>query len=103
MAIENSLRLSRSPSMVRFTMWARNRLRRAEETKPGLFTTRSSCSRTVLAGTGSRAGSAGYSRRDEAGIDSSSSPYNYTLACVGLRHVTVAAYGHLRQFGRVLG
>src|SRR5215470_9177164 len=83
MAIVNSLRLSRSPSMVRFTMWVRNRVSRAEETKPGLFTTRASCSRTALAGTGSRAGSAGDSWADTRPILT-----NHTLPCAGLRHVT---------------
>src|SRR5215472_6844536 len=95
MAIVNSLRLSRSPSMVRFTMWVRNRVSRAEETKPGLFTTRASCSRTVPAGTGSRAGSAGDCWGDEAAIDAQSSTRYHTLACPGLRHVTrelTAAY-----------
>jgi hypothetical protein len=36
---------------------------------PGVFTTRASCSRTVVAGTGSRAESAGESDDDEPGMD----------------------------------
>src|SRR5215470_8099130 len=81
--------------MVRFTMWARNRVSRAEETKPGLFTTRASCSRTVFAGTASRAGSAGDSWGNEAAIASLVVALNHTLACAGLRHLTwelTAAY-----------
>src|SRR6202035_2047513 len=54
-AIENSLRLSISPSIVRFTMCVRNRHSRADETKPGLLTTRANWSRTAVAGTGSAA------------------------------------------------
>src|ERR1700729_3530353 len=54
-AIENSLRLSISPSIVRFTMCVRNRHSRTDETKPGLFTTRANWSRTAVAGTGSAA------------------------------------------------
>ena len=52
-AIENSLRLSISPSIVRFTMCVRNRHNRTDETKLGLFTTRANWSRTAVAGTGS--------------------------------------------------
>src|ERR1700732_5143131 len=54
-AIENSLRLSISLSIVRFTMCVRNRHSRTDETKPGLFTTRANWSRTAVAGTGSAA------------------------------------------------
>src|SRR5580698_9549164 len=54
-AIENSLRLSISPSIVRFTMCVRNRHSRTDETKPGLFTTRANWSRPAVAGTGSAA------------------------------------------------
>src|ERR1700721_4435145 len=54
-ATENSLRLSMSPSIVRFTMCVRNRHSRADETKPGLFTTRANWSRIAVAGTGSAA------------------------------------------------
>src|SRR5215471_8347552 len=103
MAIENSLRLSRFPSSVRLTMWVRNRVSRAEETKPGLFTTRASCSRTVAAGTGSRARSAGDSRGDGVAIDASCNTYNDTPACAGRATCNVGAYGLLRQFGHALG
>jgi len=44
--------LSISPSIVRFTICARNRHNLADEMKPGLFTTRASCSRIAVAGTG---------------------------------------------------
>src|SRR5215472_13864631 len=106
MAIENSLRLSRFPSSVRLTMWVRKRVSRAEETKPGLFTTRASCSRTVFAGTGSRAGSAGNSWSDETAIDAWCSGYNHTPACFGLRQVTwelTAAYVNSGKYSASFG
>src|ERR1700760_1982769 len=74
MAIENSLRLSISPSIVRFTMWVKNRHSRTEETKPGLLTTRASCSRTAVAGTGAAAELARVFPDDEGGVDTCLSP-----------------------------
>src|ERR1700693_6407226 len=54
-AIENSLRLSISASIVRFTMWVRNRQSRTDETNQELITIRANWSRTAVAGTGSAA------------------------------------------------
>jgi hypothetical protein len=52
-AIENSLRLSRSPWIVRLTMCERNRHRRTEEMNRGLLTIRANSSETAAAGTAS--------------------------------------------------
>src|SRR5690349_3187537 len=94
MAIENSLRLSGSPSTVRFTMWVKNRMSRAEGMKPGLFTTRANCSRTMVAGTGSLAEWAAGSIDDEPDMALREVP---TIICPRptLRHLTcelTAAY-----------
>src|ERR1700736_124495 len=67
-AIENSLRLSISPSIVRFTMCVRNRHNRTDETKPGLFTTRANWPRTAVAGTGSAAELARGFPEDKGGV-----------------------------------
>src|ERR1700736_2912473 len=73
-AIENSLRLSISPSSVRFTMCVRNRHSRGDETKPELFTTRASWSRTAVAGTGSAAVWARDFADDKGGVATCCSP-----------------------------
>src|ERR1700740_2365030 len=73
-AIENSLRPSISPSIVRFTMCVKNRHSRAEETKPWLFTTRANWSRTAVAGTGSAAELARDFPGDKGGVGTCFSP-----------------------------
>src|SRR6185312_14289461 len=74
MAIENSLRLSISPSIVRFTMCVRNRHSRTDETNPGVFTTRANWSRTAVGGTGSAPGLARDLPDDEGNTDTCLSP-----------------------------
>src|SRR5580700_2610920 len=93
-AIENSLRLSISPSIVRFTMCVRNRHSRIDETKPGLFTTRANWSRTAVAGTGSAAELARDFPDDNGGVGTCFfSPFIMLhKACATLRR----AYGGLR-------
>src|ERR1700751_5674280 len=73
-AIESSLRLSISPSIVRFTTCVRNRHNRVDETKPGLFTTRANWSRTAVAGTGSAAELARDFPDDKGGVGTCFSP-----------------------------
>src|ERR1700730_18002171 len=73
-AMENSLRLSISPSSVRFTMCVRNLHSRGDETKPGLFTARANWSRTAVAGTGSAAELARDFPDDEGGAGTCLSP-----------------------------
>src|SRR6202044_2318789 len=90
-AIENSLRLSISPSIVRFTMCVRNRHSRTDETKPGLFTTRANWSRTAVAGTGSAAELARDFPDDNGGVGTRFFPHS--LCYTKLRNVT----GSLRR------
>src|ERR1700686_3309524 len=86
-AIENSLRLSISPSIVRFTTCVRNRRSRVDETKPGLFTTRANWSRTAVAGTGSAELARDFPG-DEGGVGTCLSPIQLCLN--KLRVVTVS-------------
>src|ERR1700731_4302724 len=87
-AIENSLRLSISPSIVRFTMCVRNRHNRTDETKPGLFTTRANWSRTAVAGTGSAAEFARDFPDDKGGVGTCFSPHS--LCSTKLRSITAS-------------
>src|SRR5580704_12314561 len=99
-AIENSLRLSISPSIVRFTMCVRNRHSRIDETKPGLFTTRDNWSRTAVAGTGSAAELARDFPGDDGGVGTCLfSPFimlHKTSQCYG---ELTAAYGQSKASG----
>src|ERR1700755_474881 len=92
-AIENSLRLSTSPSIVRFTMCVRNRHSRTAETKLGLFTTRANWSRTAVAGTGSAAELARDFPDDKGGVGTCFSPIHYAPRSFA---VLQRAYGSLR-------
>src|SRR5579885_2756833 len=74
MAMENSLRLSISPSIVRFTMCVKNRHKRTDEMNPGLFTTRANWSRTAVTGTGCVAELAGDFSDGEPEVDTCFSP-----------------------------
>src|SRR5580700_2000950 len=76
-AMENSLRLSISPSIVRFTMCVKNRHSRADPTKPGLFTTRASWSRTTAAGTEPAVELARDFPGDKGGVGTCFSPLNH--------------------------
>src|ERR1700739_4768903 len=87
-AIENSLRHSISPSIVRFTMCVRNRHNRTDETKPGLFTTRANWSRTALAGTGWAAELARDFPEDKGGVGTCFSPHS--LCSTRLRGITAS-------------
>jgi CheY-like chemotaxis protein len=78
-----------SPSIVRFTMCVKNRHSRAEETKPGLFTTRANWSRTAVAGTGSAAELARDFPDDNGGVGTFFSPPFIML------HETSQCYGEL--------
>src|SRR5580700_10636077 len=86
-AMENSLRLSISPSIVRFTMCVKNRHSLADETNPGLFTTRASWARTAVAGTGSAVELARDFSGDKGGVGTCFSPTNHyapqTSPCYG--------------------
>ena len=78
-----------SPSIVRFTMCARNRHSRTDETKPGLLTTRANWSRTAVAGTGSAAELARDFPDDKGGVGTFFSPLVIML------YVASECYGEL--------
>src|ERR1700739_2251641 len=97
-AIENSLRLSISPSIVRFTMCVRNRHNRIDESKPGLFSTRANWSRPAVAGTGSAAELARDFPDDKGGVGTCFSPAFIML------HEAPQYYGELTAaLGRFTG
>src|ERR1700741_3932309 len=96
MAMESSLRLSISPSSVRFTMWVRNRHSRTDETNPGLFTTRANWSRTAVAGTGSAPELARDVPNDEGGVSTGLSPHPLCSRSFAMLR---RPYGGLRPIG----
>src|ERR1700724_3313347 len=100
MAMESSLRLSISPSSVRFTMCVRKRHSRTEATNPGLFTTRANWSRTAVAGTGSAPELARDVPNDEGGVSTCLSPTHYAPEASQCYGDLTAAYGRLEGTSR---